>query len=194
MNKQRVELAQFAGNMFTTTIVPNTEEDKYTKEVNMLQTRTSESCPETINQSAQCLMEDCGGASGVHSMIQQDTSEHHVHSHLTGQRRIVLVGDEMAQNVSKYLSVSLSESDFVTEGIVKPNADFDEIGKTVTSHWSNFGENDIITIMIKSSSICNYESLKRVMKHLLFCSKSTIPLINFDIPVDCKLEQHVRNE
>nr|CAH7732781.1 unnamed protein product [Callosobruchus chinensis] len=113
-------------------------------------------------------MEDCGGTSGVQSMIQQDTSEQHVHNHLTGKRRIVLVGDEMAKNVSKYLNASLSESEFVMEGIVKPNADFDEIGKTVTSHWSNCGENDIIIIIIKSSSICNYKSLKRVMKNLLF--------------------------
>nr|CAH7736548.1 unnamed protein product [Callosobruchus chinensis] len=60
MNKQQDELKQLARSMFTTTTVANTEEDKYTKEVNMLQTRTSGSCPETINQSAQYLMEDCG--------------------------------------------------------------------------------------------------------------------------------------
>nr|CAH7716526.1 unnamed protein product [Callosobruchus chinensis] len=75
--------------MFTRTTVQNTEEEKYTKEVfNMLQTRTSGSCPETINQSAQYLMEDCGGTSGVQSMIQQVTSQQHVHNHLTGKRRI----------------------------------------------------------------------------------------------------------
>nr|CAH7723742.1 unnamed protein product [Callosobruchus chinensis] len=60
MNKQQDELKQLARSMFTTTTVANTEEDKYTKEVNMLQTRTSGSCPETINQSAQYLIEDCG--------------------------------------------------------------------------------------------------------------------------------------
>nr|CAI5846331.1 unnamed protein product [Callosobruchus analis] len=197
MNKQRVELKQLAKSMFTTTIVPNSEEDKYTREVNMLQARTSGSCPETINQSHQYLTEVCGGTSGVESIIQQDTSEQKVHNHLTGKHKIVLFGDEMAQNVAKYLNVSLSESDFVTEGIAKPNADFDEIGKTVTSHWSNCGENDIIIIrvIIKSSSICNYNSIKRVMKHLL-CSKSTnlVLLINFDTPGDCKLEQYIRNE
>nr|CAH7756613.1 unnamed protein product [Callosobruchus chinensis] len=83
MNKQQDELKQLARSMFTTTTVENTEEDKYTKEVNMLQTRTSGSCPETINQSAKYLMEDCGGTSGVQSMIHQDTSEQHVYNHLT---------------------------------------------------------------------------------------------------------------
>nr|CAI5817513.1 unnamed protein product [Callosobruchus analis] len=184
MNKQRIELKQMARSMLTTTIVPNTEEDKYTKEVNMLQTPISGSRLETTNQPDQYLVEQYGGTSGVESMIQLDTSEQQVHYNLTGKRRIVLAGDVRAQNVSKYLN--FSESDFVTEGIVKPNADFDEIGKTVTSHWSNCGENDIIIIIIKSSSICNYKSLKRVLKHLLLCSKSTnlVLLINFDIPGD----------
>nr|CAI5868212.1 unnamed protein product [Callosobruchus analis] len=128
MNKQRIELKQMARSMLTTTIVPNTEEDKYTKEVNMLQTPISGSRLETTNQPDQYLVEQYGGTSGVQSMIQLDTSEQQVHYNLTGKRRIVLVGDVMAQNVSKYLN--FSESDFVTEGIVKPNADFDEIGKT----------------------------------------------------------------
>nr|CAI5834548.1 unnamed protein product [Callosobruchus analis] len=89
MNKQRIELKQMARSMLTTTIVPNTEEDKYTKEVNMLQTPISGSRLETTNQPDQYLVEQYGGTSGVQSMIQLDTSEQQVHYNLTGKRSCI---------------------------------------------------------------------------------------------------------
>ncbi|VEN64246.1 unnamed protein product [Callosobruchus maculatus] len=95
MNKQIVELKQLTSSMFITKIMPNTEEDISTKDVDMLQTRASGTCPETTNQSVQYPMEDSGSTSGVQSVVQQESWQPEVQSKRYRVREIVARGDKI---------------------------------------------------------------------------------------------------
>ncbi|VEN63801.1 unnamed protein product [Callosobruchus maculatus] len=49
------------------------------------------------------------------------------------KKKIVVVGDELSRNVARLLNIHLNPSEFEAKGIVKCNADFHEISKTVVS-------------------------------------------------------------
>lgn len=111
---------------------------------------------------------------------------------------ILVIGDEFAKNIAPSLYKLVDNTKFSVKGIVKPNADFVEIAKSLFSNTLEYGQNDFVMLMFSTSNVYNLKSLKYAIKVLLPIAKTTnlviLPkcVINGDEKIISILRQAIR--
>nr|CAI5848500.1 unnamed protein product [Callosobruchus analis] len=110
-----------------------------------------------------------------------------------GVRKILVVGDELARNIAKWLSSCLSEADFRTSGIVMPKAELCDIINILFNNTTIFGQSDAIIVIFKSSNVSNHNLLRNALKKLLSCCNYTnlLILVQYNLRDDIQLHNFI---
>nr|CAI5853337.1 unnamed protein product [Callosobruchus analis] len=168
------DLRSIESEMLTSMSILEQTNDTYAKEIDSLHRRSG-----TVN--GRLLNQDQGDQEYQENPSSHASSDSEIISPVANiddsnkdkkvpakqKKKIVVVGDELSLNVSRLLNIHLNASEYEAKGIVKCNADFHEISKTVISNWSDCGQNDTIVVIINSSSIPNHKMLRNSLKKVL---------------------------
>nr|CAI5857656.1 unnamed protein product [Callosobruchus analis] len=176
MEKEIQQLKTVEAEMLTSISILEDTNDTYAKEIGMLQKETDITIV-TANTS-QSPQEN----------LDQDNS--------SSVRKILVIGDEQARGVSRWLSTSLQKSDFLTSGIVMTSADLCDISKILFKNMTDFGQTDVIIVMFRSSHVANYHLLKNALRKLLPCSKFTnlLLLVKYKRRGDSQMHDFINEE
>nr|CAI5858990.1 unnamed protein product [Callosobruchus analis] len=176
------DLRSIESEILTSMSILEQTNDIYAKEIDSLHRRSG-----TVN--GRLLNQDQGDQEYQENLSSYASKDKKVPA--KQKKKIVVVGDELSLNVSRLLNIHLNSSEYEAKGIVKCNADFHDISKTVISNWSDCGQNDTIVVIINSSSIPNHKMMRNSLKKVLPCIKSSNLL--FLIHLNIRGDEYIKN-